>query len=401
MADSARRTLSDERPDSAWSRGPIDADAVETAVEIERGDLSLVDRHAAEWADIAGPEPFQRPEWTRRYLEAFTPEATLVVLAARIDGRLAAVLPLVEERRRHLGLPFTALRSASNVHSCRFELIRAPGAEGALAAAALWRRLLQEPGWTSIELCDVPVDGELSRLAAAASPGRALATEVSIASPWFELPPAEADLDEWLDDRLPGKFRRELRRRARQLDKLGRVTLRHVDTADPEALAQFYALEGSGWKGDRGTAIASDSSTRAFYDAITADAAGAGMLDLYFLDLDGQPIAAHLALGHARRYFTVKIAYAEEHGKLAPGHQIIAALLPELQRRGFVEFDFLGPTMDWKMQWADRVRPLHTLHLHRRSLPGRALHLARFGWKPAARRLAALTASVLSARQKD
>lgn len=401
MVDSARKTLPEESPDLPWSRGPVDPSAVDPVVEIERGDLSLIDRYAVEWAALAGTEPFQRPEWTRRYLEAFAPEATLVLLTARVDERLAAVLPLVEERRRIRGLPATVLRSASNVHSCRFELIHAPGAEGSLAGAALWQRLLEERTWTALELVDVPVGGELSRLAAEASPGLPLATEVSIASPWFELPPGDEDLEEWLAERLPGKFRRELRRRARQLDELGRITLRHVGTADRDSLAQFYALEAAGWKGDNGTAIASDPSTHAFYDALAADVAGAGMLDLYFLDLNGEPIAAHLGIGHAGRYFTVKVAYAEEHGKLAPGHQIIAAVLPELQRRGFSEFDFLGPTMDWKMQWADRVRPLHTLHLYRRSPVGHLLHLVQFGWKGPARRIAALAASLRPARRKD
>jgi hypothetical protein len=80
--------------------------------------------------------------------------------------------------------------------------------------------------------------------------------------------------------------------------------LQHVTEAYPEALEKFYALEGSGWKGQRGTAIICNQNTKLFYDEIAKAAAGNGYLSLDFLELNGRPIAAHYALECGRTVFS-------------------------------------------------------------------------------------------------
>jgi hypothetical protein len=67
---------------------------------------------------------------------------------------------------------------------------------------------------------------------------------------------------------------------------MGPLTAVQHRVADPVTLERFYELEGSGWKGRSGTAIACDSQTREFYDAIARAAADFGYLSLDFLEVE-------------------------------------------------------------------------------------------------------------------
>jgi CelD/BcsL family acetyltransferase involved in cellulose biosynthesis len=358
-------------------------------VEAAEGGAELIAPIADEWSALCVDEPFNRPEWVLAHIRSFAPESRLLLLTARAEGRLAAVLPLIERRERFLGVPVTILESASSVHSCRFDLVVAPGETGLTAARAILDHLRDRQGWTMIALNDTRSEGALARLTTEPAPGWRVARHDSISSPRFDLPAPEDDWTSWLSGQLAGKFRRELRRRTRQLEALGEVTLRRVDHADPTALREFYALEAAGWKGQQGTAISSSPATLSFYDDIARTAAQEGYLTMYFLDLDGRAIAAHLSLSYGGGYFTAKVAYDENFSRYSPGQQLVLAAARDASSRGSVIFDFLGPTMDWKLQWSDATTPLENIELYRRNAMGSLIHFMRHGWKPAARRLRA------------
>jgi len=140
--------------------------------EVQTGGVELIDALAEEWRGLCEEEPndqpFCRPEWVGAYLRAFAPRAKLVLITARVDGRLRAVLPLIEERGFLCGLPVRKLRSAANVHCVRFDMVRGAGAEGEAAVLAVWRRLRDLPGWDLIDLPYAYEGGTLEQLLRAA-----------------------------------------------------------------------------------------------------------------------------------------------------------------------------------------------------------------------------------------
>jgi hypothetical protein len=46
--------------------------------------------------------------------------------------------------------------------------------------------------------------------------------------------------------------------------------------------------------------------------------------------------------------------------------------------RGLLEFDFLGPCMDWKLDWESQLRTHQWLTIFRPSRKGKLVHQARF-----------------------
>lgn len=342
----------------------------------------------AQWdalAEAAAPgQPFHRHAFLRIWLDNFAARGDVRVLLLRgEDGRLDAALPLVWERTSIYGVPARQLTSAANAHSCRFDLL---AREPAAAAQAFWRYLAAQRDWDVLRLTDVPEGGMGERLLAAArTSGAPTGTWESLRSPFFPLPPShEAFLGT-----LESKFKANVRRRRKKLEALGPVTFERVE-GGVELMAKLeegFALEASGWKGQRGTAMAQDPSTRGFYVELARNAAYAGELALHFLRLDGRPVAFHLGLQADGRYFLLKPGYDESLKECSPGQLLMDEVVKELIRRGVREFDFLGPDMVWKRDWTDQVRPHAWLYVFRDSAFGRALCAAKFRWAPVAKEM--------------
>jgi CelD/BcsL family acetyltransferase involved in cellulose biosynthesis len=190
-------------------------------------------------------------------------------------------------------------------------------------------------------------------------------------------PPAE--------ERIHAKFRANLRRRARRLGELGAVSLERTGGLDrlDVALGEFLALEGAGWKGERGTAIGRDPRLVAFYARIVRDAAARGALAIRTLRLDGRAVAVHLGLVHAGAFHLPKTAYDEALGAVSPGQLLQHEVLSECEARGLTAFEFLGPDMPWKRDWEPEHVPHDWLYVYRPSFAGRAMHTLKHRVRPA------------------
>lgn len=354
------------------------APAAALAVQLQTGGPELIEQLSRPWTALcqAGDyhPPFYRPEWIGAYVRAFAPRSRLLIATAYQGDRLAGLLPLVEERIPFRGLGLRRLRSAANTHSCRFDLLRAPGPEGEQAARAIWASLRDRPGWDLIELNYVPAGAALDELlAAAAADGFLISREPLYTSPYIPL----VDVTDAAAVPASAHFRQNQRRRVRKAQESHGIRLTRFDRADPAALGTFYKLESAGWKGRDGSAISCHRATRQFYDEIAGAAAANGTLALYLLDLGEQPVAAFFGLMQKRRYYALKVAYDESYSFYAPGHLLVESVLRDILRAGATEFDFLGPAMEWKAKWTQEGRDHSRCYIFRPGWYGRALQAGR------------------------
>ena len=366
-------------------------------VEGHWGGVELIERFAAEWRQLCdeGPtdQPFYRPEWVGAYVRAFAPQLRLLLVTARIAGRLQAVLPLVGERRSVAGLPVRVLRSAANVHSSRFDLVRGPSIAGDAATGAIWQFLRACPQWDKLEFEYVPPDAALEQLvSAAALDGFPTEREASWRTPYIPLTDSDGSDGSWFE-RTDAKFRANLRRRLRKLSAKGPLVLHRFTKADPAVLQCIYDVERSGWKGRARSAIACNPATRQFYDEVAREAARFGYLSLYVLDLNGRAVAAHFGVAHRGRYFLPKPAYDESYSHNSPGQLLMHAVLTDCVRQGYREFDFLGPLAEWKAEWTSKVRPHSVWHVFHEGAWGRTHHAVRFRMRRAVKVLLGLARS--------
>lgn len=135
----------------------------------------------------------------------------------------------------------------------------------------------------------------------------------------------EKDFDSWYGEAIPKKRRKEYRRLRNRLAEQGKLVseTRMADEPIEPWIEQFLLLEAAGWKGGRGTAIASTATSTAFFREILPQLSQRGELMFWRLTLDGKPLAMLFALISNDRAWLVKIAYDEHYQRYSPGVLII------------------------------------------------------------------------------
>jgi CelD/BcsL family acetyltransferase involved in cellulose biosynthesis len=284
-----------------------------------------------------------------------------------------------------LGVPVRELAACANTHSCRFDLLATDARE---AADLFLRYLCETGGYDVLRLPDVPEGGKAFALyEAAMSAGLAVGTWESLRSPYLPLP---SRFDELLGG-LQAKFKSNLRRRRRKLEERGEVCFeRYAGGLELDAkLEEGLFLEQSGWKGERGTAIAQDGRTRGFYAELARHASAQGQLALCFLRLNGRAVAFQYGLHDGRRYLFLKPGFDESLKECSPGQLLVEEVLKDCIGQKLTEFDFLGPDMTWKQDWTQRKRVHTWLYVFADTAFARALSAAKFRWWPAAKGMVA------------
>jgi CelD/BcsL family acetyltransferase involved in cellulose biosynthesis len=362
------------------------------SLRVQHGGRELVDQIAPAWrrlCDESADEIFYRPDWTHAYLSAFAPQTSITIISVWDGPRLCALLPLMRQRVWVAGLPALQLTIPANVHSARAGFALCPGDEGESALRGLWQAIKALPRWDVLDVSHVLEGSGIDRLAACAR-GEGFPVARKRTSQTLYLPIVDStgskDQPPWMAGTSP-KFRAHLRRTRRQLEEQGVVSLTHYNAADPAAVARFYDLEASGWKGTEGTAIKCDPRTLHFYNSVASVAAQQGYFSLDFLEVNGKPIAGNLAFNFCGRYLLVKSAYDESFSRYGPGQLLLHAVLNESSQRGLHQLDFVGPATWKQSRWASARRTNYRVFIFRKGLYGSLLYAARIAARDAVLRL--------------
>jgi CelD/BcsL family acetyltransferase involved in cellulose biosynthesis len=117
------------------------------------------------------------------------------------------------------------------------------------------------------------------------------------------------------------KKRKEIRRLQNRLAEQGPVEARILnDAGELEAwCATYLALEQAGWKGEAGSALASQPATEAFFRDVVAAAWAAGRLQFLRLDVGGQCIAMLVNFLTPPGSFSFKTVFNEAYARFSPG----------------------------------------------------------------------------------
>lgn len=335
------------------------------------------------------PHPFLRHVWLRSWWESFGADAEqLRIIVIREARRLVAVAPMVLKRTRLFGFRVQNLESIYSPHMPRFDFALSTTRQGEVYAL-LWKAMAGMP-------CDAIILKQFPKETATLT---ALHNR-AVAAGWFGGKAAGARqpyLGFNEDPRSPlrqvtSKQRYNLRNRLKSLSSIGDVRLQQItEPAQIEdALKDGLSLEAAGWKGEAGTAIASDPQIESFYSRLAKGAAALGWLRLQFLTLDGRRIAFNYGIEYGNTSFSIKIGHDPQYRRYAPGHTLTWLILQDAGQRGYTEFDFLGDDDPWKLTWT-RDLHLHTwLFLFRPRAKGWLLNALKFRVVPLTKRLRAI-----------
>jgi len=129
-----------------------------------------------------------------------------------------------------------------------------------------------------------------------------------------------------------GSTRKKLRQDWNRLSGLGTVDVVNDRTPGGAELAfeTFLALEKASWKGDRGTALLSDSKDAAFVRRLLKGLAAQGNASVALLRVDGEAIAAQVLMYCGTTAYTWKTAFSAKYSKYSPGALLIDRITDEL-----------------------------------------------------------------------
>jgi CelD/BcsL family acetyltransferase involved in cellulose biosynthesis len=158
--------------------------------------------------------------------------------------------------------------------------------------------------------------------------------------------------------RLSGKARHEIRRKLRRLDEAGRVDLRRIGHgADlPAAMQTFLTLFRAN-RSDKASFMSDTMS--AFFLRLTKNLAAADLLKLYFLDLDGRPIAATLCVDDRSTVYLYNNGYDAAFRSLSVGQLSKVLTIKASIDDGRQRYDFLKGSEAYKRRLGGQPVNVH------------------------------------------
>ena len=302
------------------------ANGVMALVEaVDRRDLA---RFEPVWRDLAAragePNAFAEPDFLIPALQRLASPRVRLLLVWRDAGRQALIgIAAIAPPRLSFGL---ASLWRSEQAALPAILLDRDAAIDALAAILDALRL-RAPGLVGLRLPYSTVGGPVAAAAAALAARRGLGLQsahprrraalVIGANPNFEA-------------RLDKRRRKEWARQRRRLEEIGPVESRVG--ADTAAIEGFLAVENSGWKGARRSALGAHVERAAFAREMLARFAARGALEVHTLALKGEPIAVATLLRAGARAFYWKTAYDERFAAFSPGVQATLDMSRRLER---------------------------------------------------------------------
>jgi hypothetical protein len=271
------------------------------------------------------------------------------------SGRfLAPAMPRLEDRQVRLALmrddngkrsrmrllmPFTVDKpglavgpSIIRVWANSFAPLGTPIVDGEEAAEtldnlfeALARRETRLP--TTLVLPDLRLNGLFAQMAKAVAIGRNLPLTIANS---YERPMLQSydDADTYLRRTISASHLREMRRQWRLLEQHGTVTynLARQPGEVHMRMEEFLALEASGWKGKKRSALVLDRYHAAFAREAVSNLAAVDAVRIHTIDLDGSAIASMIVLMMGGEAYTWKTAFNEEYARFSPGKLLMGEL---------------------------------------------------------------------------
>ncbi|CAA9483776.1 MAG: FIG01007789: hypothetical protein [uncultured Solirubrobacterales bacterium] len=313
------------------------------------------DAEVRAWSALADralePNPFVRPEFVLSNAKASGEAAALLVV--REGSHWLALLPVgVGKRWRRTPLPCLIPWLPELAYSATPLIDRdAPGP----AIAGLLDLLAAERWSAALVLHPFDPTGPV---------GAALTTNLGLRS---IAPYVYADFERaairrrpentYLSESLSSAGRKKLRSRKRALGRELGGDLVVVDrSTEPAAWDAFLAMEHAGWKGEQGTALASDSRDAAFFRIMCGGMAAGGRLQLLALEGAGRTVAMQCNLVDGSSLYAFKVAYDEAFARFSPGALLEVEAI-ELFHDGLGQVELLDSCADPDNALVNRIWP--------------------------------------------
>jgi len=324
----------------------------------------------AEWNDLLSrsvtDSVFLRWEWIHTWWDVFKQNKKLLILIARLEGRLVGIAPFYIDRTGFLGL--RTLRFCSEELSPDYLDVIAESGREEEVTRHLVNGLFQRSGqWDLIVLDNLSAESHLLTDPALFR-DCVRASRVSHQCPYIKI---EGTFDDYYQPRTQ-LSRFGFKKKLKVLLDQKKVT--HHVVSDEQGLAgaldDLFALHK---KRSRLKNIQSNflsPEVRRFHHKLSRLFFHERILSLQLLQDGKAPISAVYAFNYKNKIFVFQIAFDPDWSKWSAGAVLIYFCVQSAFENGLREFDWLKGTESYKSFWADAVRDEMQLTVYNRNLRG-------------------------------
>jgi CelD/BcsL family acetyltransferase involved in cellulose biosynthesis len=285
----------------------------------------------SEWRQLSEaaiePNAYYLPDWELAVNASAPGRTGALALAAWKEARLAGLMPVVPLRHAYK-IPLPALVSAHPYGTlCTPVLDRACADD----AASELLRAARKAGARALLLREVALDGATMTTIAGALRADGLVPRI-LNSHIRACLDARCDAEALLHEALGPKKLKELRRQRHRLAEHGALSFEVARSPQEiaSAIETFLALEASGWKGKRGTALVQVEGDAIFIRRAMRALADSGQCEIVTLRAGNTPLASGIVLRHQSRAFFFKLGVDERFAKFSTGVQLTLELTHHL-----------------------------------------------------------------------
>ncbi|MDH7606645.1 MAG: GNAT family N-acetyltransferase [Candidatus Bathyarchaeota archaeon] len=297
-------------------------------------------------------------EYLSTFWKYFGKNAKLRILCAKDKDKIIAIAPLrqsrygfkffgynVVEPLGYRGLmpeggDYTGLLLGENAEEC-FKLFL--------------DYLKEQSDWDFIYLYDIPETSSIPSLLGNLKRTPNFDIKSGAICPYITLP---TSMDAFLG-KLDGKFRKNLRRCQRNLEKdCGKVELKkHNDYGSvKDAMEIFFKLHQKRWESRRMPGVFSTQIIRNFYVDVAKSFDMNNWLSLYFLTVNDEPVATHYCFEYGEKLYFALSGFDLGYSKYSIGNLLTLKAIEQCIMKKLREFDFMKGDELYKSKWTEEYR---------------------------------------------
>jgi len=164
-------------------------------------------------------------------------------------------------------------------------------------------------------------------------------------------------------------LRHNMKRQTNRLKRDG-VTARFEILGAPEdmsrAIADYSALEQSGWKADIDSAVRADDAQGQFYESMLKSYGALGQAAVYRYFYDDDLVASDICIERDGCMIVLKTAHDHSRKGTSPAQLMRFDMFQRAFESGqFKRIEFYGPVMDWHKRWTEEVRTIYHANFYR------------------------------------
>ncbi len=308
---------------------------------------------------------YLRHEWLSNWYKANGEKSELLVVLVRNNGELTGAAPMIAKKNKRFGLPVKEVTFINDTNWTMGDFILA-GKKEQVCKKILDSLLSLERD--VISLCGMPEGSESLKIITRGLEEKKIKHIVTNSSshPFLK---ADTPWDAFYKSRSV-RFKKSIRNKLNRIKKAGEVEVRRYATAREvtEMLPVIFDIGLKGWKHKINNAISSTEESKAFYTSLCAAMGPLGLINIWVLYLDGNPVAFEYHVRHGNKIYGLVADFMEEHRDLSPGSVLDYHIMEHIFKNDKCVYNMGSGNSFYKGNWTEESLKTVNFSIFRNSL---------------------------------